>query len=158
MAPVLNKSPLVSVAWTNITSGSKDTDVLAWDTDVLTLWMGLHVDLSLFGQNYEFLANFQITEVATKKTLNHLWRAPLDGLKPYAPSLYINWTWPRAADAGVVNSAYAYFGVNNGDGLHLYRPYFLVLAPKWYGELPGFDGRGEFAESEEHYFLLESGS
>jgi hypothetical protein len=158
MAPVLNKSSLVWVAWTNILSAGKDTDVVSWSGSDLTLMMGLHVDLGMFGKGYDFSANFRVVEAASGQAFNHYWNGKLDGLKQWAPSMWLSMSWAKAEWAGVKNSHYAVFGTNKGDGLYLYRPYFLVYAGELDVEFIIFSGNSEFGVAEEHYFLLESGN
>ncbi len=156
MPPILNNSPLVYMTATTITSLGKATNVIEYSGNDLGLWFNLHVDTSLFGHGYTFSANFRVTEVATNTPYNHYWNGQLDGLKPYAPSMYLVMSWSKAASAGVYKSAYSFFGQGSGDGLYLYRPYFLVYAGEPLGEFIGFSGKSEFGVGEEHYFLLES--
>jgi hypothetical protein len=156
MSAVLNNSPLVVMTDTWITSGGKLTNIIAYSGNDLTLGFNLYVDVSLFGNGYLFSANFRIIEAATNQIFNHYWNAELDGLRPYAPDMYLLDAFDKAAYAGVANSAYAFFGQAQGDGLYLYRPYFLVYAGTPGQELTYFSGKSEFGVSEEHYLLLES--
>jgi hypothetical protein len=156
MPPILNNSPLVFLTTTTITSAGKSTNIIQYSGNDLGLWFNLNVDLSLFGHGYTFSANFRVIEVATNAIFNHYWNGQLDGLKPFAPSMYLVMSWAKAAAAGVSKSAYSIFGQGIGDGLYLYRPYFLIHAGESLGELLGFTGKSEFGVAEEHYFLLES--
>jgi hypothetical protein len=156
VAAILNNSPLVFLTTTSISSAGNFTNVIQYSGNDLGLWFNLNVDLSLFGQGYTFSANFRVIEVATNTVFNHYWNGQLDGLMALAPSMYLVMSWAQASAAGVSKSAYSIFGQGVGDGLYLYRPYFLVYAGTPSGEFVIFTGKSEFGVAEEHYFLLES--
>lgn len=160
MAPTLSNSNLLYIESTIIFSSDGSANVVADSGEPLYLWIEVHADLSLFGYGYKFSANFRIIEVATNTTFNHYWNGDFDGLKPYAPDMSLLCSWKRASDAGVYKTAAPYTGLEpkgtDGDGLYLYRPYFLVYAGTPEGEFIVFSGRSEFGVAEEHYFVLES--
>jgi hypothetical protein len=156
MAPILN-TPLVAMTGTDIQWGWQSSNAIPYSGSPLELFMYLHIDSSLFDHQWQFTANFALTEVATNQRFNNYWVGNLDGLKQWAPDLYIFMYWPSAWSAGASKSGYSYSGAPQGDGLYLYRPNFAVQIVAHWTELgPDFEGESQYAVSEEHYFIVES--
>jgi hypothetical protein len=127
---------LVSILWTNVLTQGVDRDVIASEGHSLTLLFGLSIDTALWNTAWAFVANFQVTEVATGQGFNHYWRAPLNAL-PKSPSLWLSMSWARAEWAGVshapvrtaVSPPAQITWSQVGDGMYLYRPYIEILVP-----------------------------
>jgi hypothetical protein len=156
MAPILN-TPLVAMTGTDIQCAWQSFNAIPYSGSPLELFMYLHIDSSLFDHQSQFTANFALTEVATNQRFNNYWVGNLDGLKQYAPDLYIFMYWTTASSAGASKSGYSWSGATQGDGLYLYRPYFAVQIPYgWLDVGPDFRGLSQYAVSEERYFIVES--
>lgn len=155
MAATLHTSK-IEIPWTNIITAGQDRDIVVWSEDELALFFGLNADAGLFGHGYEFTANFRVIEASTNQTFNHYWTGKLDGFQAFAPNMWLSMTWAKAAWAGVSKSHYSFFGSGVGDGLYLYRPYFLVHAGVLDVEFVIYSGKSEFAVADEHYFMVES--
>jgi hypothetical protein len=154
-------TPRVRVLWTNVLAGGQDRDVIWRPGQSLTLLFGLSIDTALWHQDASFVANFQITEVASGQRFNNYWRGPLSAL-PKAPSIWLSKSWTRAEWAGVNHGSVVYGSgplawTQVGDGMYLYRPYIEILVPRpnpAFIFLPG--AYSEFAVGEEHFLLAET--
>jgi hypothetical protein len=150
----------VSITWTQVVTGSSaghvgGPDVVSWPGASFALLFGLQIDTTLWNTTPGrpppfFVANFQITEVASGTRLNHYWRAPMTALPKFA-SLWLYKGWGQARFAGVDNGP---LGPLPPDGMYLYRPYIEIVRPDNDDVMEL--GPNQFAVGPEHFLMCQS--
>jgi hypothetical protein len=159
MAAVTHTSQ-VSIPWTQVITHVSPAspggpEVVSSRVDPLALIFGLTIDTALWTTTPGrpppvFVANFQITEVATGQRFNHYWKAPLTAL-PKFPSLWLYMGWAQAQFAGVGHGP---FGPLPPDGMYLYRPYIEIVRTDNDDRLEL--GPSQFAVGDEHFIMCQT--